>query len=179
MFLYFKQYHQNLTFMTMPKSMPEKIPKANLMKYSCGNHLFDWLSLSQCVYSFDQQFSARNLCSTWRNHRDIPGVVLHFGIKGTSDKEPMPPPKSCIVPKARRKINTVESHDEMIAETEDGESKDDEELGKEKQLLDPTPALLESIPPRPQDEAATQDWLKECSSTISKQLIFIVVKESA
>jgi len=67
----------------------------------------------------------------------------------------------------------------MIAETEDGESKDDEELGKEKQLLDPTPALLESIPPRPQDEAATQDWLEECSSTISKQLLLIVVKESA
>jgi len=66
--------------------MPEKIPKANLMKYSCGNHLFDWLSLSQCVYSFDQQFSARNLCSTWRNHRDIP-FPFRLTTKGPSKWE--------------------------------------------------------------------------------------------
>jgi len=45
--------------------------------------------------------------------------------------------------------------------------------------LDPTPACLESIPPRPQDEAATRDCLQECSSTISKQLLLIVIRESA
>jgi len=71
---------------------------------------------------FKPHFSAP-ISEPWPDHFCLEGVVLHFGIKGTSDKELMPPPKSCIVPKDRRKINTVESHDEIIGKTEDGESR--------------------------------------------------------
>jgi len=76
-------------------------------------------------------------------------------------------------------MNAVESHDEIIAETVDDKSKDYEEPVREIQLYDFTPVRLKSIPPRPQDEAATQEWLQQCSTTISDQLLLLVIKESA
>nr|XP_016941946.1 uncharacterized protein LOC108018868 [Drosophila suzukii] len=94
------------------------------------------------------------------------GVVLHFGIK--SDAELMPPPKSCFVPKARRKMNAVQSHDEII-----------EKPVVKTHLKDFTPERLVSIPPRPKNEAAIEEWLQLCSVTISDQLLLLVIKESA
>ncbi|XP_037723425.1 uncharacterized protein LOC119555856 [Drosophila subpulchrella] len=126
-----------------------------------------------------------------------------------SDAELMPPPKSWIVPKARPKMNTVEPNDEIIPKNEDDESKDDESEDGESeddeseddesedeefedeeseddeesvgamQRKDPTPVRMGSVPPRPQDEAATQEWLQACNKTVSEQLLHLVIKESA
>ncbi|XP_037723407.1 uncharacterized protein LOC119558473 [Drosophila subpulchrella] len=144
--------------------------------------------------------SCAPISEPWPDQFCLEGVVLYFGIQGNtepvhmkSDAELMPPPKSWIVLKARPKVNAVESH-EMIAKNEDDESKDDEskddeskddesedykEIIREMQLKDPTPVRLGSVPPRPQDEAATEGWLQDCNKTISEQLLLLVIKESA
>jgi len=79
--------------------------------------------------------------------------------------------------------------DEMMLETTPEDDISEiyiEESFKEMQLNAPRPErpiILEvkdigSVPPKHQDEAAIQDWLQQCSSTISQQLQFLINEES-
>ncbi|XP_070853051.1 uncharacterized protein ms(3)76Ba [Drosophila suzukii] len=93
------------------------------------------------------------------------------------------------------KIDAVEPQlkktvpDEMMLETTPEDDISEiyiEESFKEMQLnaLRPErPIILDvkdigSVPPKHQDEAAIQDWLQQCSSTISQQLQFLINEES-
>ncbi|XP_037722237.1 uncharacterized protein LOC119555091 [Drosophila subpulchrella] len=93
------------------------------------------------------------------------------------------------------KIDAVEPQfrktvpDEMMLETipEDDISEIYiEESFKEMQLIElrpERPIILDvknigSVPPKAQDEAAIQDWLQQCSSTISQHLQFLINEES-
>jgi len=45
---------------------------------------------------------------------------------------------------------------------------------KEKQLTESTPERIESIPPKPRDDAANKEWLQQCSKIIFQQLQLLI-----
>ncbi|KAH8373388.1 hypothetical protein KR009_005027, partial [Drosophila setifemur] len=70
-----------------------------------------------------------------------------------------------------------------IIKTEPIDPSDNAELPRE-ELRPERPEILEvkdigSVPPKPQDEEAIQDWLQQCSNTISAQLQSIIYSELA
>ncbi|KAI8041184.1 uncharacterized protein LOC128257862 isoform X1 [Drosophila gunungcola] len=148
----------------------------------------DWIKsegLDEPLCDIEEYDVLLSLASDYSKNKDVlfellkPKSLVSKPVKDVKKKLPQ-----LAIEVLPRKVDKVDKVESVVLPEKSVETENPAKKAQPEELRPERPIVLEvkdigPVPPKPQDEAAIQDWLQQCSDTVSQQLQFIFYEDSS